>query len=163
MFDDEDLPREDYRESEIFKKAEEIRNLVERIISVDVEDGTAEAEFEKSWFKSNQEYLRNNSHIICAKIAGAYGDMLYDIKMENAAIIRKAARELITDARGIQMHGFKFSEFCSFFLNIFYNLQEIIRSHYIHFCRSSRNNHIITMNNSCNNISIFFTVINLRW
>lgn len=31
--------------------------------------------------------------------------------MENAAIIRKAARELITDARGIQMHGFKDIEY----------------------------------------------------
>lgn len=56
--------------------------------------------------------MRENSLIIPAKIAGASGeDILYDIKMENAAIIRKAARELITDARGIQMHGFKDTEY----------------------------------------------------
>jgi hypothetical protein len=31
--------------------------------------------------------------------------------MENATIIRKAARELITDARGLQMNGFKDIEY----------------------------------------------------
>src|SRR5690606_4306412 len=57
-------------------------------------------------------FMRQNALIIPAKIAGAADeDMLYDIKMENAAIIRKAARELITDARGIQMHGFKDVEY----------------------------------------------------
>ena len=50
--------------------------------------------------------------IIPAKIAGASSeDMLFDIRMENAAIIRKAARELITDVRNIQIHGFKDVEY----------------------------------------------------
>ena len=49
--------------------------------------------------------------IIAAKIAGAVGVYLYEIKMENAAIIRRAAREIILDARGIQMHGFKRTEY----------------------------------------------------
>jgi hypothetical protein len=111
MFEDDDLTRKNYRESDIFKKAEEICELVERIVSVDVDDGSASKEHEKAWFKSSQEYLRNNSHIICAKIAGAYGDTLYDIKMENAAIIRKAARELITDSRGLQINGYKEIEY----------------------------------------------------
>lgn len=35
----------------------------------------------------------------------------YDLKMENAAIIGKAARELITDARGIQRNGFQDTEY----------------------------------------------------
>lgn len=114
MFEDDDLPRQDHRKSEIFKKAQDIVKLVERIVAINAEDGLAVEEYEKEWFKNNQEYLLRNSHTICAKIAGAYGDMLYDIKMENAAIIRKAARELITDARGLQMNGYKEIEYLDF-------------------------------------------------
>lgn len=58
--------------------------------------------------QNNLDHLKNNSLIIPAKIAGASGnDMLYDLKMENAVIIRKASRELITNALGVQMHVFK--------------------------------------------------------
>jgi hypothetical protein len=62
--------------------------------------------------KHNLEYLKQNAMIIPAKIAGASSeDMLFDIRMENAAIIRKAARELITDVRNLQIHGFKDVEY----------------------------------------------------
>lgn len=114
MFEDNDLPRKDHRKSALYQKAEEIRQLVARIVTVNAEDGLAVEEHEIAWFKNNQEYLLANAHTICAKIAGAYGDTLYDIKMENAAIIRKAARELITDARGLQMNGYKEVEYLDF-------------------------------------------------
>lgn len=56
--------------------------------------------------------------IIPAKIASASAyDILYDIKMQNAAIIRKAAIELITDVRGIQMCGFKDIEYLDLLRN----------------------------------------------
>jgi len=55
--------------------------------------------------------MAENSLIIPAKISGAEAVDIYDLKMENAAVIRKAARELITDARGIQMNGFKDTEY----------------------------------------------------
>ena len=42
---------------------------------------------------------------------GAESVELYDIKMENAAIIRKAARELATYTHGIEMTGFKDTEY----------------------------------------------------
>ncbi|MGC4129818.1 MAG: hypothetical protein QM564_09775, partial [Bergeyella sp.] len=48
-----------------------------------------------------------NAMIIPAKIAGAQHVKLYDIKMENAAIIRKAARELMVSYHGLDMFGFK--------------------------------------------------------
>ena len=55
---------------------------------------------------------------IPAKIAGvASEDTPYDLRMENAAIIRKAARELITDARGLQMHGYKDEEYLDLLWN----------------------------------------------
>lgn len=97
----------------IFKKAMEIQKLVDYIVeSVEKTDIDFEHDIESEMIKRNLQYLSENSIIIPAKIAGAADDdMLYDIKMENAAIIRKAARELITDARGIQIHGFKDIEY----------------------------------------------------
>ena len=64
------------------------------------------------------EYLKKNAMTIPAKIAGvASEDTPYDLRMENAAIIRKAARELITDARGLQMHGYKDEEYLDLLWN----------------------------------------------
>lgn len=108
---DDYAPREDYRESDLFKKAEEIRILIERITTVEAEDGAPLDEYQKDWFGRSQHYLLENSSIICAKIAGAYGAQLYDIKMQNASVIRKAAMEIITDARGLQINGYKETEY----------------------------------------------------
>ncbi|KJD34595.1 hypothetical protein PK35_02090 [Tamlana nanhaiensis] len=97
----------------IFKKALEIQDIVLHITeTVENTDIDFKSEVESEMVKRNIEYLKENALIIPAKIAGAADeDMLYDIKMENAAIIRKAARELITDIRGIQMFGFKDTEY----------------------------------------------------
>lgn len=43
--------------------------------------------------------------------------MDYDIKMENATIIRKAARELLMDAQNVQVHGFKDAEYLDILRN----------------------------------------------
>lgn len=105
--------KEAWEKLPIFMKAMEIQKIVDHIVKA-VENSEIEFEekFEEQMIKSNLDYLRQNSLIIPAKIAGAGGeDMLYDIKMENAAIIRKAARELITDARGLQMNGYKDIEY----------------------------------------------------
>ncbi|NMH86524.1 hypothetical protein [Flavivirga algicola] len=97
----------------VFQKAMEIQKLVDYIVeSVEKTDIDFEYEIQAEMIKNNISYMRENSLIIPSKIAGASGDdMLYDIKMEHAAIIRKAARELITDARGLEMHGFKDTEY----------------------------------------------------
>jgi hypothetical protein len=97
----------------VFKKAMDIQKLVDCIIeAVEGSEIAFKNEFEADMVERNLSYLKQNSMIIPAKIAGASGkDMLYDLKMENAAIIRKAARELITDVRGIQMNGYKDIEY----------------------------------------------------
>lgn len=117
MFDDEENfdPMKRYnriRQMPIFLKAEEIAELVRHLVkSVENTDIKFKRKGEKEMLEHNLNYLMENSMIITAKIAGAEGVEIYDLKMENAAIIRKAARELITDARGIQMHGFKDTEY----------------------------------------------------
>ncbi|WP_303315853.1 hypothetical protein Q4Q34_13875 [Flavivirga abyssicola] len=97
----------------VFQKAMEIQKLVDYIVkSVEKTDIDFEQEIQAEMIEDNLDYMRKNSLIIPAKIAGASGEnMRYYIKMENAAIIRKAARDLITDASGIEMHGFKDIEY----------------------------------------------------
>ena len=100
------------RQMPLFKKAEEISELVRHLVkSVETSDIKFKDEVQKEMMDDNLNYLMENSMIIPAKIAGAAGVDLYDIKMENASIIRKAARELILDARGIQTFGFKDTEY----------------------------------------------------
>lgn len=117
MFEEEDDfdPMERHnrvRQMPLFIKAEEISELVRHLVkSVQNTDIKFKRKGEKEMLEHNLDYLMENSMIIPAKIAGAVGVDLYDIKMENAAIIRRAARELILDARGIQMHGFKETEY----------------------------------------------------
>jgi len=97
----------------IFKKAMAIQKLVNYIVeSVEKTDIAFEHDIEVEMLKSNLNDMRKNAMRIPAKIAGASGsDTLYAIKMENASIIRTCARALITDARGIEMHGFKDTEY----------------------------------------------------
>lgn len=96
----------------MYIKAEEILELVRHLVnSVENTDIHIKRKGEMEMLEHNLDYLMENSMIIHAKILGAEGVDLYDIKMENAAIIRRAARELILDARSIQMHGFKDTEY----------------------------------------------------
>ena len=97
----------------IFKKAMAIQKLVNYIVeSVEKTDIAFEHDIEVEMLKSNLNDMRKNAMRIPAKIAGASGsNTLYAIKMENASIIRTCARALITDARGIEMHGFKDTEY----------------------------------------------------
>ncbi|HET7361460.1 MAG TPA: hypothetical protein VFI78_05965 [Salinimicrobium sp.] len=116
--EDENQDRDKYRKSPLFQKALKILELVDYITeSVSKTDIEFEHEIEQEMLKHNLEYMARNASIIPAKIAGAWGADLYDLKMENAAIIRKAAREIITDARGIQTHGFKDTEYLDLLRN----------------------------------------------
>jgi len=103
----------------IYKKAIEMQKLVDCIVeSVEKTDIDFEHRTKPEMVKHNLNYLKKNALIIPAKIAGvADKDIPYDIKMENAAIIRKSARELITDLRGIQMHYFKDVEYLDLLRN----------------------------------------------
>ena len=117
MFDEENEfdPMERHnrvRQMPIFLKAEEIAELVRHLVtSVENTDIKFKRKVQKRMLEHNLDYLMENSMIIPAKIVGAEAVEIYDLKMENAAIIRRAAREIITDARGIQMHGFKETEY----------------------------------------------------
>lgn len=83
----------------IYKKAEEIFEVVSQIADLIPEDD------------EHLDYVKGqmlgDAMLISAKIAGAEGGDLYDLRMENAAIIRKAARDLMLTNHSLEMFGFK--------------------------------------------------------
>lgn len=87
------------RNTPIFKKAEEIYQALKTITDLFPEDNIYLNEI-----KAN---LLGDSMIILAKISGAEAVKLYDIKMENAAIIRKAARDIFVGGNTLEMFGFE--------------------------------------------------------
>ena len=114
MSDNEDFERsiDAYRRMPIFRKAEAILKLVEHIVDgISKEDSDAETPYELAMYERHAQYMMQNALLIPAKIASASGVDIYDLRMENATLIRKAAREIITDTRGLQMAGFKEEEY----------------------------------------------------
>lgn len=79
----------------IFQKAEQILKLTEGLVHI----VPSENEFLQ---ETTVRFMLENAMIIPAKIAGAEGGDLYDLRMENAAIIRKAARELYVQAGSLR-------------------------------------------------------------
>lgn len=79
----------------IFQKAEQILKLTEGLVHII----PAENEFLQ---ETTVRFMLENAMIIPAKIAGAEAGDLYDLRMENAAIIRKASRELYVQAGSLR-------------------------------------------------------------
>ncbi|WP_422349809.1 hypothetical protein [Flagellimonas sp.] len=122
MFDDDDENhRESYesiRKMPVYQKGMEILQLANKIAElVSDEEYDKLPEAERSALQHHAQYLRSNAMLINPKIAGAVGADLYDLKMENAAIIRKAAREIFTDSTGLKMYGFKHLEYLELLRN----------------------------------------------
>lgn len=113
MTPDDDLnAQNDYRDSALFKKASEILKLANRIAEIassyEIENSEKN---EQEILRSQALFIREDASIIPAKIAGAWNCDLYDIKMEKATIIRKCARDLATHMTGLEMYGFKETEY----------------------------------------------------
>jgi hypothetical protein len=87
----------------IFRKGQEIYDLVTRITDLIPEDNE-QLMLVKSWMLDNAAQLT-------VKVAGAEAAGLYDLKMENAALIRKAARDLIVQQHSLDMFGFENMEY----------------------------------------------------
>lgn len=97
----------------LYLKAMEIRQLVDSIVEIAFESDMAfENEVEGHIVDSSINYLVENSLTIPSKVAGAFAeDTPYDLKMENATLIRRAARELMTDANTLEHYGFKEADY----------------------------------------------------
>lgn len=75
----------------LYQKAEQIYKITSGLIEIIPADN----EFLQ---ETTVRFMMENAMIIPAKIAGAQAVELYDLKMEHATIIRKAARELYVQA-----------------------------------------------------------------
>lgn len=97
----------------IFQKAESIRTLVDSIVEITMESEMFfETEEDGKMIDDSINYLVDNSLTIPSNIVEASDeDVFYDIKMEHAAIIRKAAKDILTDLSTLEHFGFKDIEY----------------------------------------------------
>lgn len=87
----------------IFKKGKEIFDVVNQIGKLIPEDNDI--------LQDIKGQMMCDAALLTVKIAGAEGGGLYDIRMEAAAIIRKAARDLMLTNHSLRAFGFKEVEY----------------------------------------------------
>jgi hypothetical protein len=102
MFDDEN-ENIDPQELPIYKKGWEIYEVVNRICELIPDDD--------EMLGHVKGIMLEDAMLLTVKVAGAEGVQLYDIKMECAAIIRKAARELMIQNHSLEIFGFEHVEY----------------------------------------------------
>lgn len=87
----------------IFKKGSEILDVVIQIGKLIPKDNEI--------LQDIRGQMTCDAALLTVKVAGAHGIGLYDLKMENAAIIRKAARDLMVTNHSLDLFGFKEVEY----------------------------------------------------
>ena len=108
MFDDEtDI---DPRDLPIYKKGEEIYQVINQICQL-IDD-------EDEYLGQVKSIMLEDAMLLTVKVAGAIGGQLYDIKMECAVLIRKAARELMIQNNSLEMFGFEHVEYYQIVRNL---------------------------------------------
>ena len=87
----------------IYVKAEVILKLTDGLLHIIPEDD--------DYLQAIKGFMIEDAMVICAKIVGAEVVDLYDLKMENATIIRKAARDVYVHAGALRYQGVKDVEY----------------------------------------------------
>ena len=95
--------RTNAKELPIYKKGKEIFDVVRRIADLIPEDNE-HLQFVKA-------EMIQDAALLTVKVSGAEAGGLYDLKMECAAIIRKAARDLMVKNHSLEMFGFEEVEY----------------------------------------------------
>lgn len=92
-----------FENSALYKKADDISMLCYQIsILCKHYEGKNE-----ELIKAYGEQISADGFLLPTKIAGAWGENIYDLKMENATIIRKAARDILATSSGLKLSGLK--------------------------------------------------------
>lgn len=95
MLKPEDLP--------IYRKGEEIFHLTTSIVGLIPEDNAL--------LQHLREIMLTDAALLTVKVASAVGADIYDMQMESAVLIRKAARDLLTNCTALKMYGFEESTY----------------------------------------------------
>ncbi|MGQ1786249.1 hypothetical protein [Saccharicrinis sp. GN24d3] len=103
MLEEGDNDFVDYRRLPIFKKGEETFEVVHQISELIPED--------EDHLQSIKEIMLSDASLLTTKVAGAEASTLYDLKMEAASIIRKAAKDLMVQKHSLIMFGFEDVEY----------------------------------------------------
>jgi len=93
----------DPRTLPIYKKGLEIADVVRNICDLIPEDN--------DMLQSLKEQMIHDSRLLTVKIGGAMAGELYDIKMEAATFIRRAAHDLMITYHSLKAYGFKEVEY----------------------------------------------------
>ena len=101
MFNEEDSL--DPKDQAIYKKGKEIFEVVSQIADLIPEDNEQ--------LQHVKEHMISDAALLTVKVAGASAVDLYDIKMEAATIIRKAARDLMVTNHSLDAFGFKDTQY----------------------------------------------------
>mgnify|MGYP000941331477 CR=1 FL=1 len=94
----------------IYKKGKEILAVVSHIADIIPENNEHLQEI--------KGYMIEDAVKLSVKVVGAHYAGLYDLKMEAAAIIRKAARDLLVQYHSFKMFGFKEYEYFQIVRNL---------------------------------------------
>ena len=105
MFHDEENDFNSVENLPIFQKGKEILEVINEILSL-----ISEEDEHLIYIK---EIILEDAYTLTVKIVSAEGGDLYDLRMENAAIIRKAARDLMVQNHSLEMFGFEHVEYYS--------------------------------------------------
>lgn len=106
--DHDDSGLDSWRKLPIFNQVEVILHLVEyNVEGLQLTDICDLSEYKKGIYTVHSYKMMENALLISQKIAEAHQADVYDIKMENATLIRKAAREIIHNTRNLQRIGYK--------------------------------------------------------
>jgi hypothetical protein len=103
MYDDDENELDKTENLPIYKKGKEIFDVVQQIGELIPEDNK-----HLQFIKGN---MYSDASQLTVKIAGAEGGDLYDIRMECAAIIRKAAHDLMITNHSLEIFGFEEVEY----------------------------------------------------
>ena len=87
----------------IYQKGKEIFDMVNKIAALIPENDV--------YLNEVKACMLCDAALLSVKVAGAEAAGLYDLKMENAAIIRKAARDLMVQQHSLDMFGFEYVEY----------------------------------------------------
>ncbi|MNK29696.1 hypothetical protein D3C87_480960 [compost metagenome] len=118
----------------LYRKSQEIFDVLETITGLFPD--------ENDYLQTIKQNLLGDIMTIQAKICGAEAVKLYDIKMENATIIRKAARDIFVGGNTLEYFGFSDSKY----YHLVRNLIEEFRILFINWISEFNPKHYIVDN-----------------
>lgn len=110
MFHDKENNFDKVEKLPLFIKGKEILEVVNDILSLIQEDD--------EHLVYIKQIILEDAYMLTAKIVNAESGDLYDVRMENAAIIRKAALDLMVQNHSLEMFGFEHVEYYSIVRNL---------------------------------------------